>query len=73
MATYFFNISLSYPECENLYQPGINSVLIRSESGERVQLPTSNLRPFVSRIGIKGRFRLVINAQNKVESFEKIA
>ena len=73
MSTYFFTINLTYPECENLYRPGINTVLIRAESGERVQLPTSNLRPFVSRIGIKGRFRLVTNADNKVQSFEKVA
>ncbi len=72
MATYHFFLDLSYPQCEKLYVPGNNTALIRAESGERVQLPTSNLRPFVTRTGIKGRFRLVTDAQNKVQSFEKM-
>ncbi len=73
MATYFFSINLSYPDCENLYMPGKNSVLIQAESGHRVQLPVSNLRPFVTRIGIKGRFRLITNDDNKIDSFEKVS
>ncbi|MCY7293908.1 DUF2835 family protein [Alteromonas sp. a30] len=73
MATFFFSINLSYPECENLYMPGNNSVLIQSESGERVRLPSSNLRPFVTRMGIRGRFRLITDMDNKVSSFEKVS
>ena len=72
MATYYFVLDLTYPQCEELYFPGNNTALIRAETGERVQLPTANLRPFVTRYGIKGRFRLVTNDQNKVQSFEKM-
>ena len=71
--SYFFSLSLSYAECENLYVTGINSVVMTADSGERIQLPSKNLRPFVQKNGLKGRYRLVINDQNKVVSFEKIA
>ena len=71
--SFYFSLSLSYAECENLYVTGINSVVMTAESGERIQLPSKNLRPFVHKHGLKGRFRLVINSQNKVVSFEKIA
>lgn len=72
MATYYFVLDLGPLECENLYTPGVNSVLIQAENGARVRLPTLNLRPFVSRYGLKGRFRMVIDDKNKIESFEKI-
>ena len=65
---YTFTLSLPYSDCENLYVTGINSVVITADSGERVQVPTKNLRPYVSRDGLKGRFRLVVNQHNKIES-----
>ena len=73
MQTYYFNLSLAYDSCERLYQPGSNTVVITAEDGKRVQLPVKNLRPFIQRHGLRGRFRLIINDENKVESFEKIA
>jgi hypothetical protein len=71
MQTYYFNLSLAYDSCESLYQPGRNTVVITAENGKRVQLPVKNLRPFIQRTGLRGRFRLVINDQNKVASFER--
>jgi hypothetical protein len=71
MQTYYFNLSLTYDSCEQLYQPGRNTVVIAAEDGKRIQLPVKNLRPFIQRDGLRGRFRLVINDQNKVSSFEK--
>ncbi|WJG07655.1 DUF2835 family protein [Aliiglaciecola sp. LCG003] len=73
MKTYYFNLSASYDKCEKLYLAGSNAVVLVAENGERVQLPTVNLRPFVTRLGLIGRFRLIITAENKVHSFEKIS
>ncbi|WP_083880105.1 DUF2835 family protein [Aliiglaciecola lipolytica] len=72
MRTYYFNLNASYEMCEKLYTASTNSVILHSESGERIQIPTLNLRPFVTRVGLKGRFRLIITSENKVFSFEKI-
>lgn len=71
--TYFFRLNISYTECQLMYQPGNNTCQIRAESGARVQVPTKNLRPFVTSAGIKGRFRLITDQNNKLKSFEKIA
>lgn len=73
MKTYFFTLNASYEKCERLYSVGANSVMLRADSGERVQLPCLNLRPFITRLGLNGRFRLIITQENKVHSFEKIA
>jgi len=70
---YFFALRVSYLECEMLYQPGYNTVVLTADSGQRVQVPTVRLRPFIQRTGIKGRFRMVTDANNKIMSFEKIA
>ncbi|MFT6990106.1 MAG: hypothetical protein ACJASL_002084 [Paraglaciecola sp.] len=72
MQTFYFTLSLKYDLCERLYVPGINSVIIKDDNGKRIQLPVRNLRPHVSPIGIKGRFRLMIDESNKIMSFEKI-
>ncbi|MFT4995166.1 MAG: hypothetical protein ACI965_002208 [Paraglaciecola sp.] len=72
MQSYYFNLSLAYDLCVALYQPGRNTVVITAEDGKRVQLPVQNLRPFIQRHGLRGRFRLIIDDQNKVKSFEKI-
>ncbi len=69
---YFFSLGIDYAECGVLYQQNANSVILTSECGKRVQIPATRLRPFVSSIGIKGRFRMLINAQNKIIAFEKI-
>ena len=73
MQTFYFTLSLKYELCERLYVPGINTVVMQAENGKRIQLPVTNLRPHVSPIGIKGRFRLMIDDNNKIMSFEKIA
>lgn len=72
MTTYYFTLKASYDMCEKLYFTGSNAVVLRAESGHTVQIPTVNLRPFVTRSGLNGRFRLIINDKNKVESFEKV-
>ena len=53
MQTFYFTLSLKYELCEQLYVPGVNSVVVKTDNGKRVQLPVSNLRPHVSPIGIK--------------------
>lgn len=72
MQTFYFTLSLNYDYCEQLYFPGINTVIVQADNGKRIQLPVKNLRPHVSPIGIKGRFRLMIDENNKIKSFEKM-
>ncbi|MDN4504215.1 DUF2835 family protein [Alteromonadaceae bacterium BrNp21-10] len=69
---YYFRIRESYEYCIHLYTPGVNSVVLVAEDGQRVKLPTVNLRPFVEQRGLLGRFRLVTDCNNKVKSFERV-
>lgn len=72
MKRYYFKINLSYLECENLYISSVKTVVVESLSGERVQIPSTRLRPFVDPRGIKGSFCLTVNKDNKIQSFERI-
>jgi hypothetical protein len=73
MQTFYFTLSIKYDLCERFYVPGINKVILTSDNGKRVQLPVQNLRPHVSQNGINGRFRLTVDNNNKIKSFEKMA
>lgn len=72
MKAYFFSLNVSYRECQQLYLQGNHTVVVTAESGERVQLPSLNLRPHIQSDGIKGRYRLLVDDSKKVKSFEKI-
>lgn len=72
MQEYYFTLRIPYQHCERFYVPGTNSVIITADSGQRVQLPTKNLRQWVDRNGLNGRFRLIINDEKKITSFEKV-
>lgn len=69
---YELSISATYAQCEQLYFTGNNTVVVQTTTGLSIQLPTKNLRPFVGPEGIHGRFKLVINKQNKIQSLNRI-
>jgi hypothetical protein len=73
MQIFYFTLSVSYDLCEKLYEPDHNSVVMTEDGGKRVQIPIKNLRPFVSPQGLKGRFKLVIDAKQKLKSFQRVA
>ena len=69
---YYFSINVPYNECEALYSPAVPSVVMQSESGLNIQVPTSRLRQFVTSLGVKGRYRMIVDANKKIKAFEKL-
>ena len=72
-SVFYFSINAPYKQCEVLYVPSMPDVVMVSESGLSVQVPTNRLRQFVTSDGIKGRFRMIIDANKKIKSFERLA
>ncbi len=70
---YYFSLNVSPLECQQLYTGQSPTVTIEANNGQLVRLPIANMRRFVSPIGIRGSFRLVVNEQNKIIAFEQIA
>jgi hypothetical protein len=73
MKTYYFDLDVSYYQCEQLYEPGRNVAIVRAISGERVQLPLSNLRPYTTKTGIQGKFKMIVSDDNKILTFDRIS
>lgn len=72
MQTFYFTLAEDYESCKRLYKPEIKAVVMIDDSNKRVQIPVVNLRAHVSIIGIRGRFRLIIDDNKKLLSFEKM-
>lgn len=71
-SVFYFSISVPYTQCEALYSLSVPSVVMVAESGVRVQVPTGRLRQFITSDGVRGRFRMIVNQQNKIKSFERM-
>lgn len=69
---YFFSIRVPYSQCEALYHTPQTSVILTDDHGVRVQVPVSRMRQFVSRTGITGRFRMIVDKSNKIRAFERV-
>lgn len=69
---YYFNLNVSYHECQLIYrQSALNAVLV-ADSGERVQVPMGRLRQCITNQGLRGRFELTVDERNKFIKFKKI-
>ncbi|WP_305041042.1 DUF2835 domain-containing protein [Geoalkalibacter sp.] len=69
----FFRLHIPAEEYLRYYQGTAAFVQVRSEDGRRIRLPAANLRTFVTREGITGRFRLRFDDRQKILSLEKVS
>jgi hypothetical protein len=70
MQTYFFSLAISYQQYLDYYAGSANTISVTTETGIRLQLPAAKFRPFVSQLGLRGRFRLRADQNNKFISLE---
>ncbi|MFK7858527.1 MAG: DUF2835 domain-containing protein [Granulosicoccus sp.] len=68
-----FKLFLTPKQFEPYYSGQVKQVVVQSEQGLRLALPASELRKFVTRDGICGRFEITYNAQHKLVSLEKLS
>ena len=53
------------------YRGTAKIIIATAEDGRRVQFPVNVVRKFVTREGIRGRFVIVFDDQNKFKSIER--
>ena len=51
------------------YQKRLSAVSVITDQGPRLQFPFHHLRPFISHIGVKGRFRVILDEANVLALF----
>lgn len=66
MKRLYFSLRISPEEYLAYYQGTGNVVLTRTEDGKKLQFPAKELRKFVSRSGIQGRFEITLNDEHKL-------
>lgn len=66
------NLYISPDEYQRWYQGSAQSVLAQTVDGRSVRFPAPILRQFVTREGIRGRFRIHFDADNRFKKIEKI-
>ncbi len=71
----FYILDLNIPREEVLryYAGNARQVSAVARSGQRLVFPAGILRPFVASDGIRGTFRLRVNASHRLEHFERLA
>lgn len=67
-----FSLSIEAEELQRWYSGSAQDVLVYSNTGQRVRFPASALRPFISRQGVHGRFRIWFDAGYKLQGLERI-
>ncbi|WP_083481452.1 DUF2835 domain-containing protein [Agarivorans gilvus] len=72
MKQYYFNLHISYQEFERVYRGTARSVLAVDNQGRRIQIPALRFLPFLTSVGISGRFVLSTDNNNKFLSLQKI-
>ncbi|KAB1454420.1 DUF2835 domain-containing protein [Vibrio panuliri] len=70
MNQYYFTLNIPYQTFVAHYSGAASSVLVVTDNGIRIQLPAIRFRPFLSQIGLKGRFRLITDQNNKFVKLE---
>ena len=70
MNHYYFGLNISYQSFIVHYSGAASNVQVVTDNGLRLQLPAARFRPFLSQIGVKGRFRLTTDQNNKFIKLE---
>ncbi len=72
MRTFEFAMALSAQKTQSIYQGQARSILVETDKGLKLQLPVANFRSHVNVGGIHGRFRIKIDADNKIVALLKL-
>ncbi|MBH0067831.1 DUF2835 domain-containing protein [Pseudoalteromonas sp. NZS100] len=73
MIEYYFSLRLSYSECMDYYHGRFSSLQVVEDGGKTVRFSANHLRPFITSLGIRGRFRMLLTPENKFIRIEQVA
>lgn len=72
MTQYYFRLNINYQAFEQLYRVPNTVVKVRDENGRMLQIPAMRFVPFFSQLGVRGRFELILDANNKFQKLQQI-
>jgi len=72
MLEFVFDIYISPEQWSEYYRTPSTTVVASSHDGRRVKFAARHLQRFISRDGVRGVFRLVIDAENNFISLDRV-
>jgi len=72
MRRFQFRLALSAQTTESIYRGNARYLLVESEQGLKLQLPTLNFRAYVTDRGINGCFRVCIDDSNRIVELSRL-
>lgn len=69
---YRFSLQLAPAQLRHYYQGRAGTIQVLAECGQRLRFPAGRLRPFMTHTGVRGRFQLTVDAENRVIELKKI-
>lgn len=72
MSEYRFRLAISAEKYLAYYEGAVKQVVVTLANGQTLQFPADNLRPFVTREGVHGKFVLRVDDQNKLQAIERV-
>ena len=73
VSQYFeFSMDLSADKTLGIYQGRVKYIQVRTDSRIKLQLPASSFRPFVTKSGIQGRFRVETDVRHRLKKLVKL-
>ena len=72
MPKFEFNMALSARETRTIYEGQARYIMVESAQGLKLQLPAANFRRHVTTEGIKGRFSVETDVNNKILALHKL-
>ena len=67
-----FSLNISSDDYLRYYRGSAHSVVVTSEDGRKVRFPASNLRPFVTHEGVRGRFELLLDEESRLLELRRL-
>ena len=69
---FYFRINITYQSFEQLYRTPNTVVKVRDELGRTIQIPAMRFVPFFSQLGVRGRFELILDDNNKFQQLQQV-
>ena len=68
-----FSLALNAAQCEGYYAGRVRYVQVLSDDGRQIRFPARALLPYIDHHGVRGRFVLRLDVNNKLLGLERLA
>jgi hypothetical protein len=66
------SLAISAEEFQRMYEGSVKTVLAQSMDGRSIRFPANILRPFVLHTGVRGRFQIDFDEDNRFSSIKRV-